>query len=157
MNSELEQKYAAIAAQMNTSFQEIEVDEDDMDFNEDENYVFDHLYEAQEHLEAILENIDNLDELREKFKLMFPNETDGLMLAVLTETVALALFVPTNVAYLLSLYVATSILNEPLVALGNCANKVVFATVTVEDVEAIKPLFVHELQEPLFIRHLQRW
>ena len=29
MNSELEQKYAAIAAQMNTSFQEIEVDEDD--------------------------------------------------------------------------------------------------------------------------------
>lgn len=46
MNSELEKKYAAIAAQMNTSFQEIEVDEDDMDFNEDENYVFDHLYEA---------------------------------------------------------------------------------------------------------------
>ena len=74
MNSELEQKYAAIAAQMNTSFQEIEVDEDDMDFNEDENYVFDHLYEAQEHLEAILENIDNLDQLRENFKLMFPKE-----------------------------------------------------------------------------------
>lgn len=74
MNSELEQKYAAIAAQMNTSFQEIEVDEDDMDFNEDENYVFDHLYEAQEHLEAILENMDNLDQLRENFKLMFPKE-----------------------------------------------------------------------------------
>ena len=74
MNSELEQKYAAIAAQMNTSFQEIEVNEDDMDFNEDENYVFDHLYEAQEHLEAILDNIDNLDQLREKFKLMFPKE-----------------------------------------------------------------------------------
>ena len=74
MNSELEKKYAAIAAQMNTSFQEIEVDEDDMDFNEDENYVFDHLYEAQEHLEAILDNIDNLDQLREKFKLMFPKE-----------------------------------------------------------------------------------
>ena len=74
MNSELEQKYAAIAAQMNTSFQEIKVDEDDMDFNEDENYVFDHLYEAQEHLEAILENMDNLDQLRENFKLMFPKE-----------------------------------------------------------------------------------
>lgn len=74
MNSELEQKYAAIAAQMNTSFQKIEVDEDDMDFNEDENYVFDHLYEAQEHLEAILENMDNLDQLRENFKLMFPKE-----------------------------------------------------------------------------------
>lgn len=74
MNSELEQKYAAIAAQMNTSFQNIEVDEDDMDFNEDENYVFDHLYEAQEHLEAILENMDNLDQLRENFKLMFPKE-----------------------------------------------------------------------------------
>lgn len=74
MKSELEQKYAAIAAQMNTSFQEIEVDEDDMDFNEDENYVFDHLYEAQEHLEAILENMDNLDQLRENFKLMFPKE-----------------------------------------------------------------------------------
>lgn len=74
MNSEIEQKYAAIAAQMNTSFQEIEVDEDDMDFNEDENYVFDHLYEAQEHLEAILENMDNLDQLRENFKLMFPKE-----------------------------------------------------------------------------------
>lgn len=74
MNSELEKKYAAIAAQMNTSFQEIEVDEDDMDFNEDENYVFDHLYEAQEHLEAILENMDNLDQLRENFKLMFPKE-----------------------------------------------------------------------------------
>ena len=52
----------------------IEVDEDDMDFNEDENYVFDHLYEAQEHLEAILENMDNLDQLRENFKLMFPKE-----------------------------------------------------------------------------------
>lgn len=74
MNGELEQKYAAIAAQMNTSFQEIEVDEDDMDFNEDENYVFDHLYEAQEHLEAILENMDNLDQLRKNFKLMFPKE-----------------------------------------------------------------------------------
>ena len=74
MNSELEKKYAAIAAQMNTSFQEIEADEDDMDFNEDENYVFDHLYEAQEHLEAILENMDNLDQLRENFKLMFPKE-----------------------------------------------------------------------------------
>lgn len=74
MNRELEQKYAALAAQMNTSFQEIEVDEDDMDFNEDENYVFDHLYEAQEHLEAILENMDNLDQLRENFKLMFPKE-----------------------------------------------------------------------------------
>lgn len=74
MNSEIEQKYAAIAAQMNTSFQEIEVDEDDMDFNEDENYVFDHLYEAQEHLEAILDNMDNLDQLRENFKLMFPKE-----------------------------------------------------------------------------------
>lgn len=74
MNSEIEQKYAAIAAQMNTSFQEIEVDEDDMDFNEDENYVFDHLYEAQEHIEAILENMDNLDQLRENFKLMFPKE-----------------------------------------------------------------------------------
>ena len=74
MNSELEKKYAAIAAQMNTSFQEIEVDEDDMDFNEDENYVFDHLYEAQEHLEAILENMDNLDQLRENFKLIFPKE-----------------------------------------------------------------------------------
>ena len=74
MNSELEQKYASIAAQMNTSFQEIEVDEDDMDCNEDENYVFDHLYEAQEHLEAILENMDNLDQLRENFKLMFPKE-----------------------------------------------------------------------------------
>ena len=74
MNNDLEQMYAAIAEDMNTSFQEIEVDEDDMDFNEDENYVFDHLYEAQEHLEAILENMDNLDQLRENFKLMFPKE-----------------------------------------------------------------------------------
>jgi hypothetical protein len=74
MNNDLEHKYAVIEAQMRTAFQEIEVDEDDMDFNEHENYVFDHLYEAQEHLEAILENIDNLDELREKFKLMFPKE-----------------------------------------------------------------------------------
>ena len=72
MNNDLGQKYAAIAAQMKTAFQEIEIDEDDMAFNEDENYVFDHLYEAQEHLEAILDNIDNLDQLREKFKLMFP-------------------------------------------------------------------------------------
>ena len=74
MNNDLEQIYAAIAEDMKTAFQEIEVDEDDMDFNEYENYVFDHLYEAQEHLEAILENIDNLDLLREKFKLMFPKE-----------------------------------------------------------------------------------
>ena len=74
MNKDLEQIYAAIAEDMKTAFQEIEVDDDDMDFNEDENYVFDHLYEAQEHLEAILENIDNLDQLREKFKLMFPKE-----------------------------------------------------------------------------------
>ena len=74
MNNDLEQIYAAIAEDMKTAFQEIEVDEDDMDFNEHENYVFDHLYEAQEHLEAILENIDKLDELREKFKLMFPKE-----------------------------------------------------------------------------------
>ena len=74
MSNDLEQKYAAIAAQMKTAFQEIEGDEDDMDFNEDENYVFDLLYEALEHLEAILENIDNLDLLREKFKLMFPKE-----------------------------------------------------------------------------------
>jgi hypothetical protein len=74
MNNDLEHKYAVIEAQMRTAFQEIEVDEDDVDVNEHENYVFDHLYEAQEHLEAILENIDNLDELREKFKLMFPKE-----------------------------------------------------------------------------------
>ena len=74
MNNDLEQIYAAIAEDMKTAFQEIEVYEDDMDFNEDENYVFDHLYEAQEHVEAILENMDNLDLLREKFKLMFPKE-----------------------------------------------------------------------------------
>ena len=74
MSYDIEQKYAAIAAQMKTAFQEIEVNEDDMDFNEDENYVFDHLYEAQEHLEAILDNNDNLDQLREKFKLMIPKE-----------------------------------------------------------------------------------
>ena len=62
-----------IAAQMVQSFKELEVNEDDMDFNEDEDYVFNNLFNAREFLQAALENYDSLG-LREKFKEMFPKE-----------------------------------------------------------------------------------
>ena len=62
-----------IAAQMVQSFKELEVNEDDMDFNEDEDYVFNNLFNAKDFLQAALENYDSL-ELREKFKEMFPKE-----------------------------------------------------------------------------------
>ena len=62
-----------IAAQMVQSFKELEVNEDDMDFNEDEDYVFNNLFNARDILQAALENYDGL-ELREKFKEMFPKE-----------------------------------------------------------------------------------
>lgn len=62
-----------IAAQMVQSFKELEVNEDDMDFNEDEDYVFNNLLNAREFLQAALENNDTL-ELRDKFKEMFPKE-----------------------------------------------------------------------------------
>lgn len=50
----LDNKYAAIADAMIESYKSIEVEEEDMDFNEDEDYVFNHLFEAREHLYAIL-------------------------------------------------------------------------------------------------------
>ena len=62
-----------IAAQMVQSFKELEVNEDDMDFNEDEDYVFNNLFNAREFLQAALENYDSIG-LREKFKEMFPKE-----------------------------------------------------------------------------------
>ena len=62
-----------IAAQMVQSFKELEVNEDDMDFNEDEDYVFNNLFNARDFLQTALENYDGL-ELREKFKEMFPKE-----------------------------------------------------------------------------------
>ena len=73
MDKELDKKFAAIADAMIESYKSIEVEEEDMDFNEDEDYVFNHLFEAREHLYDILENIDRLD-LREKFKMMFPED-----------------------------------------------------------------------------------
>lgn len=62
-----------IAAQMVQSFKELEVNEDDMDFNEDEDYVFNNLFNARDFLQVALENNDTL-ELRDKFKEMFPKE-----------------------------------------------------------------------------------
>lgn len=55
-----------IAAQMVQSFKELEV-------NEDEDYVFNNLFNARDFLQAALENNDTL-ELRDKFKEMFPKE-----------------------------------------------------------------------------------
>jgi hypothetical protein len=73
MDKDLDKKFAAIAEAMVESWKSIEVDEEDMDFNEDEDYVFNHLFEAREYLYDILGNIDRLD-LREKFKMMFPED-----------------------------------------------------------------------------------
>jgi hypothetical protein len=74
MDKDLDKKFAAIAEAMVESWKSIEVDEEDMDFNEDEDYVFNHLFEAREHLYDILLNIDRLD-LREKFREeMFPED-----------------------------------------------------------------------------------
>ena len=72
MNNNLK-NFDEIAAQMVQSFKELEVNEDDMDFNEDEDYVFNNLFNARDFLQAALENYDGL-ELREKFKKMFPKE-----------------------------------------------------------------------------------
>lgn len=72
MNNNLK-NFDEIAAQMVQSFKELEVNDDDMDFNEDEDYVFNNLFNARDFLQAALENYDSL-ELREKFKEMFPKE-----------------------------------------------------------------------------------
>ena len=72
MNNNLK-NFDEIAAQMVQSFKELEVNEDDMDFNEDEDYVFNNLFNARDFLQAALENNDTL-ELRDKFKEMFPKE-----------------------------------------------------------------------------------
>ena len=72
MNNNLK-NFDEIAAQMVQSFKELEVNDDDMDFNEDEDYVFNNLFNARDFLQAALKNYDSL-ELREKFKEMFPKE-----------------------------------------------------------------------------------
>lgn len=72
MNNNI-RNFDEIAAQMVQSFKELEVNEDDMDFNEDEDYVFNNLFNARDFLQAALENNDTL-ELRDKFKEMFPKE-----------------------------------------------------------------------------------
>ena len=46
MNNNLK-NFDEIAAQMVQSFKELEVNEDDMDFNEDEDYVFNNLFNAR--------------------------------------------------------------------------------------------------------------
>ena len=65
MNNNIK-NFDEIAAQMVQSFKELEV-------NEDEDYVFNNLFNAREFLQAALENYDSLG-LREKFKEMFPKE-----------------------------------------------------------------------------------
>ena len=75
MDKELENKFATLADDMLKSFSEMSDEnlEDVLDFNEDEQYLFDMIYNAKSLLDEASGNYDSLD-LRDEFKKVYPKK-----------------------------------------------------------------------------------
>ena len=84
MDKEIDTKFAAVVDDLMKNLTDIPAEEleDALDFNEDEQYIFDMIYNSKSLIEEALDNYDNLN-LGQGFKKVYPKEHLSQIFAML--------------------------------------------------------------------------